>query len=72
VDPRAGLDDFEKRKFLTLPGLELRPLSRPPVASRYTDYDTPAPLTKGDEQKMRIFGRKVLRKISGPTREKEG
>jgi hypothetical protein len=28
VDPRAGLDDVEKRKFFTLPGLELRPLSR--------------------------------------------
>jgi hypothetical protein len=26
VDPRAGLDDVEKRKFLTLPALELRPL----------------------------------------------
>jgi hypothetical protein len=24
VDPRAGLDDVEHRKFLTLPGLELR------------------------------------------------
>jgi hypothetical protein len=29
VGPRAGLDDSEKRKFLTLPGLELRPLGRP-------------------------------------------
>jgi hypothetical protein len=29
VDLRAGLDDLGKRKFLTLPGLELRPLSRP-------------------------------------------
>jgi hypothetical protein len=29
VDPRAVLDDLEKRKFLTLPGLERRPLSRP-------------------------------------------
>jgi hypothetical protein len=29
VDPRAGLDNVEKRKFLPLPGLELRPLSRP-------------------------------------------
>jgi hypothetical protein len=29
VDPRAGLDDVEKRKFLNLPGLELRPLGRP-------------------------------------------
>jgi hypothetical protein len=26
VDPRAGLNDLEKRKFITLPGLELRPL----------------------------------------------
>jgi hypothetical protein len=29
VDPRAGLNDVEKRKFLTLPGMELRPLVRP-------------------------------------------
>jgi hypothetical protein len=29
VDPRAGLDDVERRKFLTLPGLELRTLGRP-------------------------------------------
>jgi hypothetical protein len=29
VGPRAGLDDVEKRKFLTLPGLELRPLGLP-------------------------------------------
>jgi hypothetical protein len=28
VDPRAG-QDVEKRKLLTLPGLELRPLGRP-------------------------------------------
>jgi hypothetical protein len=29
VDPRAGLNDVEKKKFLTLPGLELWPLGRP-------------------------------------------
>jgi hypothetical protein len=29
VNLRAGLDDLEKRKFLTLPELELRPLDRP-------------------------------------------
>jgi hypothetical protein len=29
VGPRAGPDDVEKRKFLTMPGLELRPLGRP-------------------------------------------
>jgi hypothetical protein len=29
VAPRAGLDDVEKRKFLTILGLELRLLGRP-------------------------------------------
>jgi hypothetical protein len=29
VGPRTGLDEVEKRKFLTLPGHELWPLSRP-------------------------------------------
>jgi hypothetical protein len=29
VGPTASLDDVEKRKFLTLQGLELRPLGRP-------------------------------------------
>jgi hypothetical protein len=29
VSVRAGLDDVEKRKFLILPGLELRHLGRP-------------------------------------------
>jgi hypothetical protein len=38
VHSRAGLDEVEKRKFLTLPGLELRPFGR------YTDYAIPAPL----------------------------
>jgi hypothetical protein len=29
VNPRAGLDDVKKGKFMTLPRLKLRPLSRP-------------------------------------------
>jgi hypothetical protein len=29
VDPRSGLDGVEKRKFLTLPGLEPRTFGRP-------------------------------------------
>jgi hypothetical protein len=33
VGPRAGLDDTEKEKFLTLLGLELQP-----ITSCYTDY----------------------------------
>jgi hypothetical protein len=31
MNPRAGMDDVEKRNFLTIPGLELRPLSRPAI-----------------------------------------
>jgi hypothetical protein len=27
MDPKVGLDDVEKRKFLTLPGLELQPVA---------------------------------------------
>jgi hypothetical protein len=41
MDPRAGLDDLEKRKFLTLPALELRPQVIQPVPSRYTDLAIP-------------------------------
>jgi hypothetical protein len=29
MHPRADMDDVDKRKFLTLQGLELRPLGRP-------------------------------------------
>jgi hypothetical protein len=29
VGPRVGLDDVEKRKFWTLPGLEIEPLGLP-------------------------------------------
>jgi hypothetical protein len=35
VCPRAGLDDVEKRKFLTLPGQELRPLGSPARSQNY-------------------------------------
>jgi hypothetical protein len=36
VDPSAGLDEVEKRKFLTQLGLELRPFGRPaPSQSLY-------------------------------------
>jgi hypothetical protein len=42
VNSRAGLDNVEKRKFFTLPGLELRPLGRP--ARIHTDYAIQAPL----------------------------
>jgi hypothetical protein len=45
VDSRSCLDDVEKRQFLTLPGLERRPLCRPTVSQslyrlRYPGYHT--------------------------------
>jgi hypothetical protein len=41
VGRRAGLDDVEWRKILSLSGLELRPLG--PPARSYTDCAIPAP-----------------------------
>jgi hypothetical protein len=51
VDPRDDLDDLKKRKFLILPGFELRPFVLP-VASRYTDYV----LWKYIENNIKIVG----------------
>jgi hypothetical protein len=48
VDPRAGLDDLEKRIFLVIPGLNSDSSVVQPVASRYTDYTTPAPPSSGN------------------------
>jgi hypothetical protein len=44
MDPRAGLDNVEKRKFLTLPGFELNSSVALPIASLYTDYSIPSPI----------------------------
>jgi hypothetical protein len=41
VGHRNGLYDMEKRKFLTLPGLDSDLLVVQPVASRYTNYAIP-------------------------------
>jgi hypothetical protein len=43
VDPRAGLDDVEKKKFLTLLGLELDLSVIQPIPSSYTNYAIPGP-----------------------------
>jgi hypothetical protein len=53
VDPRADMDYVEKRKFLTLPGLQLDPSVVQPVASRYADYAILARYAK--ETKRYIF-----------------
>jgi hypothetical protein len=72
VGPRAGLDDVEKRKFLTLPGLELRPLGRPPLCRiRYpgsmgTSYKTSLMNSSSglwNDVSIRPTGRKFLTRL---------
>jgi hypothetical protein len=46
VGPRVGLDDVEKRKSLTLSGLELR------ILGRYTDCAITAPLKSAEPIKF--------------------
>jgi hypothetical protein len=61
VSPRDGLKAVEKRTFLTLPRLELRPL---PVAIRYTGFRTTKRLDKYDTAVMFL-----LKIISARNRE---
>jgi hypothetical protein len=59
MGPRFDVDKVEKRKFLTLPGLELRPFRRPapwPIATRTT-------------LSLLVFENRVLKKIFGMKRE---
>jgi hypothetical protein len=48
MDPRAGLDEVEKRKFLHHWDSNSDPLVVQPVASRYTDYAIPTPFKSPD------------------------
>jgi hypothetical protein len=58
VDPGAGLDYLDKKQYLTLPGLEFRPLGRPARSqSRYSNCAIPAPITvKGAEENLFYTG----------------
>jgi hypothetical protein len=56
VDSRVGLDDVEKRQFLTLPGLEVRPLGRPARSQSLYRLRYPG------------SGNRVLKRIFGPMR----
>jgi hypothetical protein len=54
VDPRTGLDELEKRKFLSIPGLELWALGRPARSQslyrlRYLSYKSLKFVVKGNE-----------------------
>jgi hypothetical protein len=48
VGPRARLNAVKKRKFLTLPGLELRPLGRPARSQSLYRLRYPGSLTKNN------------------------
>jgi hypothetical protein len=64
VGPRAGLDYVEKRKFLTPPGLELRPLGRPASSQSLYRLDY-----RGSRERKK--GRKKLGNKEGGNRKKE-
>jgi hypothetical protein len=53
VDPRAGLDDVEKRKFLTLSGLELRFFGHPTRSQSL--YRLRYPGSRGQEWRSYTF-----------------
>jgi hypothetical protein len=60
VNPRAGLDELEKRKFLALLGVELQPLGRPARSqSLYRLCTKPSDL-KGDNCRVPIFRRATI------------
>jgi hypothetical protein len=67
VDPRAGLGDMKKWKFLTLQELELRLFGRPvqPVVSRYTDYALPAVVNSSKEKAEGLWETLHLLRVGG-------
>jgi hypothetical protein len=49
VDPRTGLDDLEKRRFLPYWDSNSDPSVVQPVASHYTDYSITDPVIKSGQ-----------------------
>jgi hypothetical protein len=58
VDPRAGLDDVEKRKFLTLPGL------RTPTTQLSSLQPVTIPTMLFRLSKVKIYGRRIANSSS--------
>jgi hypothetical protein len=54
VDPRTGVDYVKKRKFLTLLGLELRPLRRPARSQSLYRLSYPGSLTNVNKGKISL------------------
>jgi hypothetical protein len=64
-DPSAGLVDLEKRKFLTLLGLELRPLG--PPAHSQSLYRLPYPSSPSPSRVKNFLFSASSRPVPGPT-----
>jgi hypothetical protein len=64
LDLRAGLDDLEDRKFLALPGLELRPLCRPARSQSLYRLSYPGPQGRRVNQ---ANNKQILRTLSRGT-----
>jgi hypothetical protein len=54
VGPRAGLDDVEKRKILSLLGLELRPLGHPARSQSLCRLSSPGSLSSNESNVVLI------------------
>jgi hypothetical protein len=67
VGPKAGLDDVEKRKFLIVPGFELRPLGRPARSQSLYRLRYPGSLLEDSSKKNRTIGN--LNKMCGTVYE---
>jgi hypothetical protein len=55
VGPRAGLEDVEERKYITLPGLEIRPLGRPARSLSLYRLRLPGSRTYSVETKLSLL-----------------
>jgi hypothetical protein len=55
VDPKVGLDDVEKRKFLHCQDSNSDPSVFQPVASRYTAYAIPAHYEECSYKSINLF-----------------
>jgi hypothetical protein len=64
LESRDGLDDVKKRRVLTLLGLELRPLGRPAVTSRYNNCGRGIKLRPSDSLKCHDVHTKFYQNLS--------
>jgi hypothetical protein len=72
MEPRAGLDDVENRKFLTLPWLELRPLGRSARSQSLYRLRYPGSLTDRRNTRKRVSRRSVAVGATGWLHTDEG